>query len=67
MVLSAGVGKMQSDTHDRFSGERCVNFIALNETSKTANVCVHFSPRFSTVEIIPRIVLSSSAIRGRTL
>ncbi len=67
MVLSAGVGKMPSDMHDRFCRDRCVNFFALNETSKTANVCVHFSPKFSVVEGISRIILSPSAIGVRML
>ncbi len=60
MLRSGRNGKITSDVRD-FLGERHVDFFASHGVSKTANTCIHFLPRFSVVEGIPRIILPSSA------
>lgn len=65
MISSVRVGKILNDMRVRFSGEQCVHPFAVHVTSKTTNVSVLFSPSFSVVEGVTRIILSSSAIWAR--
>lgn len=65
MISSVRVGKILNDMCVRFSGEQCVHPFAVHVTSRTTNVSVLFSPSFSVVEGVTRIILSSSAIRAR--